>query len=265
MSEELTSVPTSGNRRFTRRTLLARAGYLLITAPVMGLSQGISARPISVYLDQSGDPAAEGALAVGSLLAPDPQDHRDALAKLRKQTGYRCTLRHTSTDKFKVKYALKAIEYFLANPELRFTGLLLDSEENAKWPENTQASEIEYQSLHETLLRTSIKKVEAAAIHVEQRSDSGSDRFLHDALLGALHIPATLEVTSADDDDLLQLTDLLTGSLFYEDHLKTIASERRSSRTNEGKVRILNELKSGLNVADLLSSKREKFYVRAWR
>lgn len=156
---------------------------------------------LHVFANESGEFAGRDPFVVGLLLTDAPEAHSGALADLRTSLGYFIELRYGNTDRYKEDYAEAALDHFFDSDGLRFAAVATNASRSAGGVDAT--------GLYEELLG---QLGGSAALRMERRFfDPDPDADLKARLEGGSG--ASVEFVPSHDSELLQLGDLLTGSV----------------------------------------------------
>lgn len=195
--------------------MLASVGVLLCAPQVVFAKDPVEKTDLCI--DESGNLGATAPFVVGALLTANAARHLRQFAAIRKETGYRRTLRYGSSDERKRPYARKLLEYFFAEKDLRFCAYALTSARNADLPSNPKVREIAYHDLYRKLLSQCANKNGSLSLNLKWRTKTGEDKFLHDYLRQNFTKISELKVVRAYQNDLMQFADLLTGCVAAEE------------------------------------------------
>lgn len=196
---------------------------------------------------------------MGVLLTAEPETHDAALADLRSSLGHFTELRYASTDRFKEGYAEAAMDHFFASDDLRFAAVATDA--------GRAAGGVDATGLHEELARTLAGNGGSVLLHMERRFfDPAPDEAL-EMRLGKID-GVDVEFIPAHESDLLQLGDLLTGSVRGDMARKSKGRSNPRGSVSGGNVkdRLIASLKRRLNVQRLahptLANREDGFNVQ---
>jgi hypothetical protein len=81
-------------------------------------------KPDDLIMDQSGS-FGDGAFVIGALSCRDATETARRVARLRTESHFRCTLSHTSRNKWKAQYARKLIDLWIDSPDIKIDLLVL--------------------------------------------------------------------------------------------------------------------------------------------
>ncbi len=232
--------------------MLASVGVLLCAPRVVFAKD--PAGKIDLCIDESGNLGITEPFVVGALVTANVDQHLRQFSIIRKETGYRLTLRYGSGDEHKGPYAQKLLEYFFGEKDLRFCAYALASAKNADLPPNPKIKEIAYHDLYRKLLFQCANKNKNLSLNLKQRTKTGGDRFLHDYLRQNFTNIVELKVVRAYQNDLMQFADLLTGCVAAD----------KTQPICKVKQRLVESLKKNLSVKSLWENsliKNNKFSV----
>lgn len=208
-----------------------------------------------VYANESGEFASREPFVVGVLLADDPDTHEPALAALRD--GYLRELSYGNSDRLKEDYAVAAMDHFFGSEGLAFAAVATNA--------GRSAGGVDATGLYVELLRSLGGNGGGVSFHMERRFfDPAPDDALEMRLEG---IPGVdVEFIPSQDSELLQLGDLLTGSVRGDMARKAKGRSNPRGNSPHGNVkdRLIARLKELLNVQRLAHpslARREKFSV----
>lgn len=259
------------SQSYDRRQFLVRTAALLAAgvtaacensplAPLLGKSEdgGLGDGTLYLFGNESGEFVGRDPFVVGLLLTADPDAHETTLSELRDGSGYCSELRYGSTDRFKEDYTEAALNHFFESDDLTFAAAAVNASRSAGGLDAT--------ALYEELLRLLTDGGAGATLRMEHRFyDRGPDDALESRLDG---IPGvSVEFIPSYESDLLQLGDLLTGSIRGDMARMAKGRSNPRGRAPGGNVkdRLIASLKELLNVQRLAHpslAKREKFSVQ---
>lgn len=257
-----------------RRAFLVRAAAVLgtgITAacensplsPLLEREAGAlalhGAGTVHLFANESGLFADRKPFVVGVLLTDAPDAHATALTDLRGEHDFLTELSYGSTDRYKEDYAEAAMDHFFESDGLRFAAVAVNA--------NRSAGGVDATGLYEELLGRLEGNGAGAVLRMERRFfDPEPDMRLESRLEGSGSVE--VEFVPSHASDLLQLGDLLTGSVRGDMARK--ARGRRNPRRKGGpeahiKDRLIASLKERLGVQQLVHpslAKESKFNVQ---
>jgi hypothetical protein len=220
------------------------------------------ARNASLHLDCSGSLEGREHVVLGGLITPMPGIHDRALQALREYGGrhYHRRLTYSSNDRNKLDYAVSAIDYLMETEGLAFEARLIGPGQHRRAGSLPTA----YQRLIEE-----IAGVDAAgSVELKPNTSVGLDPELQGHLNA--EFPDLTIGGAARPSNLLQLADLLTGSI-YGDATRTPARRGTSRPLAHGqsvKDLVITHLRERLGVRLLTDhSLRDhpRFRVAYWR
>lgn len=115
-----------------RRGFLAGVGILAAT-PAVAATVPMISRP-TVYLAESGK-YGTWPRVFGLLATPRPATHAAAIELIRRRAGYPRELRYMSTDRGKIGFARAVIDYFAAQPDLKFSASIVSADAGVRMNE----------------------------------------------------------------------------------------------------------------------------------
>ena len=204
-------------------------------------AQGSSKQETFCYIDESGMPGTERPFVMGALQTLTPALHYADIKNIRKKHNYRLTLSYTSTDKNKIPYTKEILEYFCSK-KLSFVAYVVKPELNRTWPADKTVSEIAYHHSYAKFIRKNWNRKSNLSLYMEKRTTTGEDIFLHNYLHQELGEKIKIKLLRDKDDDLMQLSDFLTGCVYAE----------ITRPINEIKQTLLKDLKIKIGVKNLL-------------
>jgi hypothetical protein len=159
-------------------------------------------------------------LVVGFLITQTPDVHLRAIQSIKLLTGYRGRVAYRTTGSYKVGCARELIHYFVRNPDLRFLARVVESPRAADFkPEGVRITQ--YQELFKTadlpvgsILRMKRRRREWGWTNVHPRYGDEQHASRVDALVASKLILRGEAITRAANDGLVELSNLLTGTLF---------------------------------------------------
>lgn len=216
----------------------------------------------SLHVDYSGSLEGREHVVLGGVVTPTPGIHDQALQALREHGGrhYHRRLTYSSNDRNKLDYAVSAIDYLLEAEGLAFEARLIGPGQHRRDGSLLTA----YRRLI-----GEIAGVDAAgSVELKPNTSVGLDPELRDHL--SAEFPDLTIGGAARPSNLLQLADLLTGSI-YGDVTRTPARRGTSRPQPHGqsvKDLIITHLRERLGVRLLTDhSLRDhpRFRVAHWR
>jgi hypothetical protein len=237
------------NRRYFLATCVASALYGA-TKPIFAYA---TKKPLYAYISESFGPYGGAPLfALGLLLTADPERHISALHEIKKRMGYHRKLRFHSGDRRKVGVAREFIHYFTHDPELRFTGDMVNLAHRVRAKQFFEARINHYPTF---LQQAALPEAPVLRLRRFPRVAGPNPKFGHkfnpdfefhcrvDPLVSQHLITRAEPVVGKGRDGLAELANLLTGSL-YQDGSQ--AAGNIPSR--EVNIQIVKRLRSLLDV-----------------
>ena len=230
-------------------------GELFAVDHVVGGATGFASDDVYLYANESG--RGDGPSVLGMIYTSDPRRHEASLYALKREhrfIGRR--LRYSSTDRRKASYAEAAIDYLLGNGDLGFIAAV-----NAPTPrtrgrnvyrEGQVLRAARYRHLVE---RTPFDRSVAATVRLRLQPrtvDGASDRAFQDEVQGDFRKNLTMEYVDVAHQDLLQLGDFLTGSI-YGDVAREANGIAQTGRRHSVKESLIRSLKERLRIRSLSS------------
>jgi hypothetical protein len=199
-------------------------------------------------------------LVVGFLIARQPERHIRALASLKAKFKYRRQLTYRSNDAFKVECAGEFMRYF-AQSDLRFAARVVrssfgitDDVRTAQYPVLIKTARVPTSAIFRMK-----QHQEAWGFGRKRGSGVAEYRARIDALRRAGIFRPTEAVLRAAKDGLVELTSLLTGTLYGS--LAVPAVGRSGPRWNPIKATGAERLRAALRVRDLGTSVAGKWEI----
>jgi len=241
------------NDGLNRRSFLTRSTALLGGIPLLS-SKAASALNASaaqgahlhLYCDESGILGTDVVFVLGMLVTADHTRHEALIDRLRQKHQFATQLLYNSTDRFKSPFADAVIEYFCNEPDLRFFAHVITDEAVASLRRRGMSLEQVYHHCYKTLISNCTPAEIPKTLNLEARYSIGDDRDLRRYLMENIANLSRIYVAGSGSDDLLQIADLFTGSLYGEVH--------RDSLRNRVKREVISVLRARLRVASLLDA-----------
>ena len=206
-----------------------------------------------IFVEESGVFGGPDPFCIGAILTREPENHLKHIWHLRLRHRYRSRLLYRSTDKFKQPFSRSVIEYFFKTPDLRFAARIIKKTETDQKISRSARETIYHQHYKKLILDNAAKDMPVRLILVNH-STGGSDHLLRSYLRDELKNLVAIQVTRLRENDLLQLANLLAGSVSEGDILK-----------NKVKLSPVSQLKQILHLDRLKSPapwRNPKFKVR---
>jgi len=227
---------------------LDRREFLGATAAVStltsaGVAPKAAAGPVRhFFVVENGTPNTQG-FHVSMLSCAHATKHLAVLATMRKRTNYLQELTYPSTDRWKVPYVKRALDYLVASPDL--TGHTVRVETFTNWHQKSADDRRAlYFSIYHRLFETAdAGKSPRAAVHLLARSTDNRDHQLAADLRG--HLGAATKVTLGDDryNELAAVASVVFGTIKTEIDMK--GSDTGVSKV---KLKIRDILRSAVRV-----------------
>ncbi len=217
------------------------------------------------YICESGIFGIHNKFVLGVLIVSD-DILKSKLAVTRSKTNYRTKFSYNSTDKFKYDYGVNAINSFI-NSSCKFMAMIVDKSEysNLQRQPNGNVSKRQIQikkiDLYKELLSSTLIPVPRGSIYnviVKSQSSFGPREIFQQNFqqeTGKTYVPINVV-----EDDVLQLTDFLTGNLFAE-HWTRNSTQSKGTVKNKTKQNLYKILKDRLGVLNLIDGLNGKFEV----
>ncbi len=209
--------------------------------------------PIHIFVEESGVFGGPDPFCIGAILTKEPKNHLNHVWHLRLRHHYRSRLLYRSTDKFKQPFARSVVEYFFRTPDLRFAARIIKKRETDQQMSRS-ARETIYHQHYKKLILDSAPKNLPVHLTLVNHSTGGSDGLLRSYLRDELRDVVAIQVARLRENDLLQLANLLAGSVSEGDIL-----------ANKVKLSSVLQLKQILHLDELTSPalwRNPKFKVR---
>ena len=252
---------TSSSDGWDRRRFLIRTAALLGAAVTVGCDQTTLA-PVLKSSQGGGslDPAAPGTIdafgnesglflgrdpfVVGFLTTGQPDAHEKALADLRDAHHYYTELHYGSTDRFKQAYAEAALDHLFASDDLSFAAVAVGA--------SRSAGGLDAAALYEKLLGSLTGSGAQVVLQIEHRFLAAAPDTALETRLEEIS-GVSVEFIASQDSNLLQLGDLLTGSIQGDlgRTAKGQSNPRGKAPGGNVKDRLIASLKRRLNVQRL--------------
>lgn len=220
-----------------------------------------------MYASESIAPGVRNSpLVIGLLIVQRREAHLTALAAIRSKTGYKRQVRYRSTDEYKVGCAREFVRYFAQTPDLRFVAKVVRS--SSGMTDALRASE------YPQVFRVA-ELPAGVALRLKHRQRSwgygrgrGSGQTELQARIAALKssglISGSQIISRNDKDALVELSNLLTGSLFGS--VSGVTGRQSPSqdapRKSAIKSSVTERLRAVLRVKDLTTAVKGKWDVR---
>lgn len=218
-------------------------------------------RTTHVYGDESGHLRSGRYFVLGVLLTRSPQRHESQLHQFRQETGYGLEreLKYSSTDRCKVPYAERVIDYFSGEPDLRFRALVIPTRKfdldyydhlETEYP----AAAVAYNSWYRRLIERNTPKRDELVLTLDDRTRANKDN-MPEYIRREMSRIKQLNLVDSKRYQLVQMVDLFVGSLFGE----------ATGTTQPVKRGLVEYLRDALGVGSLVRAEGKDFHVNRWR
>lgn len=214
-------------------------GSIILAFSSSILSETKKHRKIDIYIDESGDVGTRRSFVIGALVVESDYDYQ-RISNIRKNSGFKQILKYSSSNKFKKNLSAPLIDEFFSNRKMRFRAIAFPETVNVTWPSRKRLRTELYNHNYVNFVDFSIAPNVEVNLYLERRAQSGEDRYLKDFMEKRLK-NVKISFIKEKESDLLQLSDLFTGSIFGE-----INSVR-----NRTKKSIISHLKAVMNTTSL--------------
>lgn len=228
------------------------------------LPQLIRKRTQFVYGDESGGFKNEPYFLLGIVQTYEPGTHDAAIESLRDKHGYSRQFEYKKTDRLKRDLCSDVIDYFVDCDDLEYQALLVptaqydlrryknEREESARTPEI-----VSYNYRYKQILRNNTSARDELVVILDERSVAKDDN-LPDYLRREIPNIKNIQLVNSQKHNLVQLADLLTGSIYGD----------LTNNTHPVKRSIIEHLRGRLDVRRLTDRPlrlARKFRVYEWR
>jgi hypothetical protein len=167
----------SGGSLSRRQVLAGMSACLALPAAALA-----GAPALHAFLHESGKPGHPSGrpFVVGALFLDEPDRFAATCAVLRRETGFRGPLRYSDTNRFKLDYARRVFDAFLAEPDARFAAAVSGAK---GWPSALEARREAYQAAYARLLRGNLGLADIVVLHRSSHRTVGRDEALDNHLL----------------------------------------------------------------------------------
>jgi len=177
----------------------------------------------------------------------DSTRHGRFIHQIRERHNFWTQLKYSSTDRFKRPFAVDLIDHLVDDGDLQFSAYVITRDAAEYLEKNHHSLEDVYHLYYETLISNSTAPDANKIVNLEIRNSIGDDRALRRYLRENVINLSSINVLASSSSDLLQLADLLAGSVYGDVHIDTLR--------NQVKLQLLDLLKSKLNVRTLLDKR----------
>ena len=217
-----------------------------------------------MYGDESGGFKHEPYFLLGIVQTYEPDAHDAAIEWLRDQHAYSRQFEYKKTDRLKLGLARDVIDYFVENDDLEFQALLIPTVQYDLRRYRTAAAAggrsseiVSYNYRYKQIIRKNTSGHDELVVILDERTIAKDDNL---AAYLQQEIPniKNVQLVNSQKHNLVQLADLLTGSVFGD----------LTNNTHPVKRAIIEHLRGRLKVQRLtdrpLALKR-KFRVFEWK
>jgi hypothetical protein len=221
-------------------------------------------RTLTVYGDESGDLFHFPHFLLGIVMTYAPDVHSRAIDALRVKHDYPRQFEYKKTDRLKVGLCKDVIDYFVAQPDLEFQAMRIrcadhdlrhfegDFDSSGRQPQVTA-----YNYRYKQVISHNTSPRDDLVIMLDARSRAKGDN-LPEYLKAQIENVKDVQLVDSARHNLIQLADLLTGSVFGE----------LTNATHPVKLGLIQHLRSRLNVMRLSDDRplrlSRKFRVYKW-
>ncbi len=202
-----------------RRAILKSFGLAVAAETVpfarLSLAQG-NRSTLSCFVEEGGR-RGTWPLVLGALTTREPDRHSADIRALRVTHAYKRRLRYASNDRHKLKFAGGVIDYFAAEPGLRYVALVV-TDDDKRWPNNTAEKDAIYFDLYKRLTDAIRNDGDSVLLRKRNRTKTGRDKLLHDFLSNASPPSApnaglTIQPELSKREELTQLSAFLASCI----------------------------------------------------
>ena len=222
-------------RQFIKETSLT---YLFLSniTPTTGLRQK---NQVTLFIDESNDLSSNIPFSLGGIVVKSPEKVESELNRLRASSNFKCNLKYSSTNKYKIPFAKQAIDYFFNEPDIIYHARVISGTLNSRNPNYLALRENIYFANYKEIVRTCGNDKQILQINLRNAGTDGNlanklQSYLQKSILGTYDV----KFTKLNSSNICQLADLFTGSIFGD--VTKIESPV--------KVELLNYLKGKLKV-----------------
>jgi len=217
-----------------------------------------------VYGDESGGFNNEPYFLLGIVLTYAPEVHDAVIEALRDKHGYSRQFEYKKTDRLKRGLCEDVIDYFVECDDLEFQGLLIptrlydlrhyrkDYDDSARTPQI-----VSYNYRYKQIIRNNTSLRDELVVILDERTTAKDDN-LPQYLQRQIPNVKSVQLVNSQKHNLVQLADLLTGSIFGD----------VTNNTHPVKRSLIDHLKRRLQVSRLTDRPfrlSRKFRVYEWR
>lgn len=207
----------------------------------------------NLYIDESGNIGIKEPFVIGALLIDSSYNYRK-ITLLRTTTKFKLVLRYKSSNKFKLNFAIPLISEFFHEHKMSYSALIFPTSLNQTWESEKKIRSVIYHHNYNSLIKQLVKRNVHINLYLEKRSTTAEDLYLK-LFLEKKFENIKIFFIKKKNNDLLQLTDVLTGSIY---------GDIRNTK-DKTKQKIIHTLKTYLKVKNLYfnsTSLQNKFNVK---
>jgi hypothetical protein len=232
-------------RTFIAGAATATAGFLC-SAP-LSRSQ-VANQVLHCLVRESGD-CGVWPLVIGVLLTDALDTHNSAVDAIRQQTGFNRELKYSSTDEYRIPFAMRLIDYFVAREDLLFHALIVE-DNNGGWPDVAAQRDPRYFAKYRDLLEEVITE-QAGVVILTQERGTQRDELLQQELKEMRGRPR-VERQSVPPSNMAQLAGFLAGCVRGD--------QMGATKTKEV---LLEHLKGAIDAPQLQNLTSNKLLIRS--
>lgn len=212
-----------------------------------------------IYFDECGDTKSAPFFLLGLLFVTNRRRCQEKIQKVRDEFHFRNEMKFMKVSGLRAVVYDEVINIFLDSPNLYFRCLVVDKK-LIDWKKFKNLKHEAYNFFSYEVLRRSLDQIEQAVIYTDAVVRKKEDQFLKEVFtlnLEFKHDPIKhVEPIDSKDDDLLQMCDLLLGTVNNE----------LTQNTNPFKKKLRNLVLKGLGRETFTKEFEErKFAVWRWR
>jgi hypothetical protein len=185
--------------------------------PLRGISSNAVA-PTHLYVEESGVFGGGGPFCIGVIAVDNFRPHERYIRQLRARYGYRSQLLYRSTDKFKLPLASAVCGYVSRTPGIAFSARVIGKTDSSGLSRG--ASEALYFDHYKKILSAAAARSAGYSVTLVNHAGGGRDELLRKFLKAELPKLDRIAVAHLRDSDLLQIANLLAGTVSEGDTLE---------------------------------------------